>query len=70
MAAWENNGRGWRLKIETGMVGARRNSDQIPTEGDFKLVELRFEHTPDGKRLSGLHIYQLAERWALKASRL
>ena len=37
----------------------------LPTQGDFKLVELKFAMTPEGKRLAGLTSYQLAIRWAL-----
>jgi hypothetical protein len=66
-AAWANNGQGWLLKTESGLVNARRNNDQIPSEGDFKLVELKLEVTADGRRLTGLRIYQLAARWALLA---
>ena len=40
IAAWENNGQGWRLKTDHGFVSAARNRDKIPGEGDFKLVEL------------------------------
>jgi hypothetical protein len=66
-AAWTNNGQGWLLKTDAGLVNAKRNSDNIPSEGDFKLVELKLEITADGRRLSGLRIYQLAPRWALLA---
>jgi hypothetical protein len=65
VAAWENNGAGWMLKTGTGFISAKRNRDQLPAQGDFKLVELKFAVTPDGKRLSGLAFFQLAERWAL-----
>ncbi len=67
VAAWTNNGQGWLLKTDAGLVNARRNADQIPSAGDFKLVELKLELTGDGRRLSGLRIYQLANRWALLA---
>jgi hypothetical protein len=67
MAAWTNNGQGWLLKTESGLASAKRNGDRIPAEGDFKLVELKLEVTADGRRLSGLRIYQLAPRWALLA---
>jgi hypothetical protein len=67
VATWSNNGQGWMLKIDAGMVSARRNSNQLPSQGDFKLVELKLELTNDGKRLLGLRIYQLAPRWALPA---
>lgn len=65
LATWENDGHGWMLKTNTGMVSAKRNGDKLPNQGDFKLVELKFTQTPDGKRLSGLTTYQLAAHWAL-----
>ena len=65
VATWENNGNGWMLKTGAGFVSAKRNRENLPTQGDFKLVELKFAMTPEGKRLSGLTSYQLATRWAL-----
>lgn len=67
LAAWESNGQGWMLKTNTGFVNAKRNSDKLPNQGDFKLVELKFAMTPDGKRLTGLTTYQLATHWALNS---
>ena len=64
-ATWQNDGRGWMLKTTSGFVPAKRNREKLPTEGDFKLVELKFTTTPNGKRLVGLTSYQLALRWAL-----
>ena len=49
VALWENNGAGWMLDTPTGPIPAKRNRDQIPTNGDFQLVELKFNHTPEGK---------------------
>jgi len=65
VAAWENNGQGWMLKTGAGFISAKRNRDKLPAQGDFKLVELKFDMTPAGKRLLGLTAYQLADRWAL-----
>jgi hypothetical protein len=67
IATWENNGNGWMIKTAAGLVSVKRNYDQLPTEGDFKLVELKFTMTPEGKRLEGIRSYQLAQRWALNA---
>jgi hypothetical protein len=64
-AVWENNGNGWMLKTNTGLIPARRNRDKLPQQGEFQLVELKLDLTPEGKRLSGLACYQLASRWAL-----
>lgn len=65
VATWENDGRGWLLKTTSGLIPAKRNRDKLPSQGDFKLVELKLSLTPDGKRLAGLTSYQLALRWAL-----
>jgi hypothetical protein len=65
VATWANNGSGWMLKTNVGMIPARRNRDQLPSEGDFHLIELKFALLPEGKRLVGLNAYRLAPRWAL-----
>jgi len=65
LAAWENNGQGWMLKTNTGMVNAVRNRDKLPTQGNFKLVELRLAHVEGAVRLTGICTYQLARNWAL-----
>jgi len=65
VAAWVNNGNGWMLKTSAGLIAAKRNRENLPAQGDFKLVELKFTVTPEGKRLTGLALYQLATRWAL-----
>ena len=64
-ATWENNGQGWMIRAEHGFVGALRNVERLPNQGDFQLVELCM--TPDSERLElcGLRVCQLARRWAL-----
>lgn len=65
VATWENDGQGWLLKTNAGLVNAVRNRDQIPTQGDFKLIELKLEHEPSGVQLRGLCTYQLSKNYAL-----
>jgi len=65
VATWKDDGQGWLLKTNAGLVSAVRNADQLPNQGDFKLVELRLGRTDAGIRLTGIRSYQLAERWAL-----
>jgi hypothetical protein len=65
IAKWENNGQGWLLKTNTGMLPAGRHQDKLPIEGDFRLVELKLEPTSAGHRLVGLASYKLARRHAL-----
>ncbi len=65
IAKWENNGQGWLLKTNTGMLPAGRHQEKLPIEGDFRLVELKLEPTAAGHRLVGLASYKLARRYAL-----
>jgi hypothetical protein len=65
VAIWANDGMGWMLKTHTGLVPATRNPEKIPSQGNFKLVELKLESREAGLHLLGLTVYQLAERWAL-----
>jgi hypothetical protein len=66
IATWENNGQGWLVKTNSGLAPVARNQDKLPVEGDFRLVELKLQPTPEGNRLFGLASYQLARRWALR----
>ena len=65
VASWQNNGKGWMLNTRTGPISAKRNQDQIPAEGDFRLVELKLATAEEGHRLAGITSYRLARRWAL-----
>ena len=65
VACWEDNGQGWMLKTNAGLISARRNPDQLPNRGDFKLIELKLVNTDAGLRLDGITSYQLAMQWAL-----
>ena len=67
VATWENNGSGWMLKTVSGFIPAKRNRDQLPNQGEFQLVEMKFATLPDGRRLTGLAFFQLASRWALNS---
>ncbi len=64
-ALWENNGRGWQIKGSMGFVSARQNTDELPLEGDFQLIELKMRPVEGGIRLVGLMSYKLAPRYAL-----
>lgn len=66
-AAWANDGMGWMLKTNAGLVPAGRNPQLLPPQGDFKLVELKLESREAGLHLLGLAVYQLAQHWALNS---
>lgn len=65
LATWSNNGSSWMLRVNGGLAPAKRNREQIPNQGDFQLVELKFSMTDDGRRLVGLEIFRLASHYAL-----
>ncbi|MFZ5830498.1 MAG: hypothetical protein ACOY3P_10435 [Planctomycetota bacterium] len=67
VATWESNGRGWMVRTGNAPLPARRAEESLPPEGDFRLVELVLATSEAGSRLAGVHIYQLARRWALRA---
>ena len=67
VATWTNNGRGWLVATDFGLVNARRNPERLPIEGDFKFVELKLKMTDAGLCIQDLAVYQLAHRWALKS---
>jgi hypothetical protein len=64
-AAWENNGQGWMLKTSAGVINASRNSEKLPAQGEFTLVELKMQLTDEGLRLAGVMTFELAKRWAV-----
>lgn len=64
-AAWNNDGRGWMLKVSSGFSSVKVNRDDLPAYGTFTLVELVMKHTDDGLKLDALEMYQLASRFAM-----
>lgn len=64
-AAWNNDGRGWMLKVSSGFSPAKLNRDDLPAYGSFTLVELVMKHTDDGVRLNALEMYKFASRFAM-----
>jgi hypothetical protein len=64
-ASWQNNGRGWMLHTDFGLISATLNPEQLPSQGNFKLIELKLKMTAAGLSIEDLLVYQLADRWAL-----
>ena len=65
VAVWE--GDGWQLKTFAGLIPAKRNTEEIPGQGIFRLVELRVTRTEDAMHLTGIVCHELVPRWALPA---
>lgn len=65
IATWQDNGQGWMVKTSGGFGQARRNSDRLPSQGNFSLVELVMEASDEGIRLRDISVYDLVKHWAL-----
>ncbi len=65
IAVWEGDGTGWQLKTPSGLISAKRNTEQIPQQGAFRLIELRIAHGADSIYVSGIVCHELTPRWAL-----
>ncbi len=65
IAVWEAEG--WQLKTPAGLISAKRNTEQIPSQGVFRLVELRVTRTTDAMYLTGIVSHELTSRFALPA---
>ena len=53
------------LATDFGLISATLNPEQLPSRGNFKLIELSLKMTDAGLRIENLVVYQLADRWAL-----
>ena len=65
LAQWENNGQGWMLKTRAGTASVARHRDQLPKQGEFRLVEMKLDDTEAGYRLTNIAVYRLAAFGAL-----
>ncbi|MBN2024711.1 MAG: hypothetical protein JW809_18175 [Pirellulales bacterium] len=65
VATWDNDGRGWMIRVASGFSPARRNRDVLPAFGQFVLVALEMATTAAGLRLEAVESYRLASRLAL-----
>jgi hypothetical protein len=65
IALWANDGKGWVLKTNAGMISAARNREKVPCEGNFVLIELKLGTVEEGLKLQGITAYKIPQRWAL-----
>ncbi len=65
LAYWDMK-KGWQLATTAGsLVPVRGNMEMLPTQGDFRLVELFMQEQDGISRVTALHIYQLARQYSL-----
>jgi hypothetical protein len=65
IAVWEGDGQGWMVRTDFGFASAARNPDKLPSQGDFRLIEVRMSVEHEKPLLQALTVFQLAKRWAL-----
>ena len=65
IAVWEGDGSGWQLTSPTGLISAKRNTEQIPSQGVFRFIDLKIERSEQGMHLAGIACHELAPRWAM-----
>lgn len=64
VAYWQS-GKGWQIPSAGKLVPARRQPELLPKQGDFVLVEMVLENTPEGNRLTGMRIFKLAKQYSV-----
>jgi len=65
VATWEEDGKGWMVRVKDGFVRASSNPAQTPSMGTFVLIEIAIEVEGPIKRLTGVHAYLIPSAVAL-----
>ncbi|MEX0865813.1 MAG: hypothetical protein WD030_00550 [Pirellulales bacterium] len=65
IAHWENDGRGWMVKVKHGFVRASTIPAQVPTMGAFVVIEIDIENNDGSQRLRAVNAFLLSGPWAL-----
>ena len=65
VARWQNDSRGWMLRLRDGFVRARHVADEIPWYGEFVLIDIGVGKENDRRHLTHIKAYQLQEEFAL-----
>lgn len=65
LAYWDLK-KGWQLGTTGGsLVPVKGNTDMLPQQGDFRLIELQMADDGGISRVAGLRIFQLAKQYSL-----
>ena len=65
VARWDNDGKGWMIRLKDGFTRAATVSTEIPSFGNFVLIEVGVERRSDGLHLSQIIGFQLEPTYAL-----
>ena len=65
IARWQNDGRGWLIRIKHGFCRAATVAQHIPEVGKFLLIEIRVERREDGFHIQSITPFKLKHYNAL-----
>lgn len=64
LAYWQMD-RGWQWNDGTKLVSAKRNSELLPKQGDFRFIELQMGESNGEFQITKLRIFQLARHYSV-----
>ena len=59
VARWDDDGKGWMIRIKDGFVKATQNHKQIPSMGNYIFIEIEITKKDVGQQLTGVHGFSL-----------
>lgn len=65
MIAYWQMSTGWQVSDGSRLVSAKRNSQLLPKQGDFRFIEMQFGDVDGEFRITKLRIFQLASQYSV-----
>ena len=59
VARWDDDGKGWMIRIKDGFVKAAQNPKQIPSMGNYVFIEIEISKNSARQQLTGVHGFSL-----------
>ena len=59
VARWDDDGKGWMIRIKDGFVKAIQNPKQIPSMGNYILIEIQITSADTHQQLTGVQGFSL-----------
>ena len=59
VARWDDDGKGWMIRIKDGFVKAVQNPKQIPSMGNYIFIEIEISSDGSRQQLTGVHGFSL-----------
>ena len=59
VARWDDDGKGWMIRIKDGFVKATQNPKQIPSMGHYVFIEIEIAKKDARQHLAGVHGFSL-----------